>query len=499
LGRPFIALFWAAALFALSLLLNAQVFASGLIRAEGPFFKDQQGRIIFLRGVNISNTGKVPPFNPLRDDRQLEWIQDFGMNNIRLLFIWEAFEPERGKYNFAYLERLGGLVEEASKRGIYTVVDFHADAFSRFILNGCGSGFPKWTLPKNLEPSTPINDLSCKNWGLDASVSYLFGSDVWEMSQAFFSNTEGVRTRYMLAWRQIARFFKKYPMVVGYDLLNEPWGDEITEVAPLYEDVAQVIRQEDPKAVLFVEPAIFSLTAVLTSELPRPSFGNFAYAAHSYDVTVLGTQSWYTGRMLIEKSHSLIAERMQEWGVPIYIGEYGVAANGTNLDGYIELNYALNDYHLFSGAQWDFNPEWTEEAKDGWNVEDMSIVDPHGNPRNNFKIRPYPKAIAGEPLSFRVDDNPNIRERYVQLDWYHRPSLGVTEISVPRRLFFGNRLVLAKISDSSVKCNYDRDGMVVRCQSDSPGVVSVRLSAGPREESNNKRKRIRLCLSQKRM
>ena len=51
-----------------------------------------------------------------------------------------------------------------------------------------------------------------------------------------------------------AEKFADNPGIVGYDMLNEPFGDEALQISPLYEDVAARIRKHDTKAILFVEP-----------------------------------------------------------------------------------------------------------------------------------------------------------------------------------------------------------------------------------------------------
>jgi hypothetical protein len=56
-----------------------------------------------------------------------------------------------------------------------------------------------------------------------------------------------------------AETFAGNPAVLGYDLLNEPYGDEVTEIAPLYEDIAVRIRKHDSSAILFVQPQARSL------------------------------------------------------------------------------------------------------------------------------------------------------------------------------------------------------------------------------------------------
>lgn len=53
-----------------------------------------------------------------------------------------------------------------------------------------------------------------------------------------------------------AETFAENPAVIGYDLLNEPFGDEVTEIGPLYEDIAKRIRKHDTKGIFFIEPQV---------------------------------------------------------------------------------------------------------------------------------------------------------------------------------------------------------------------------------------------------
>jgi endoglycosylceramidase len=56
--------------------------------------------------------------------------------------------------------------------------------------------------------------------------------------------------------------------VIGYDLLNEPFGDEVTEIGPLYEDVAKRIRKHDTKGILFIEPQVSFCLGRAVTEIP---------------------------------------------------------------------------------------------------------------------------------------------------------------------------------------------------------------------------------------
>lgn len=51
---------------------------------------------------------------PLDDTKKLSYLQTlplYGVSIARVLFTWEAFEPERGQYNMEYLNYYLKLVE----------------------------------------------------------------------------------------------------------------------------------------------------------------------------------------------------------------------------------------------------------------------------------------------------------------------------------------------------------------------------------------------------
>jgi len=87
----------------------------------------------------------------------------------------------------------------------------------------------------------------------------------------FYSNAYGMRTQFLILWERLAQHFAAHPGIIGYDIINEPCGLEATELLPLYEEVAAVIRSVDHTAILFIEPHIAIGSGVQTTLPPPPS------------------------------------------------------------------------------------------------------------------------------------------------------------------------------------------------------------------------------------
>lgn len=131
-------------------------------------FIDSLGRVLMLRGVNLSGSSKVPftpdgstyrsegffdhrhvsfvgrPFPLEEADEHYRRLKSWGFNTLRFLITWEAVEHAApGIYDPEYLEYLRKVVSKAGEWGFKVFIDPHQDVWSRFT---GGDGAPGWTL-----------------------------------------------------------------------------------------------------------------------------------------------------------------------------------------------------------------------------------------------------------------------------------------------------------------------------------------------------------------
>ena len=144
---------------------------------EGPYFKDQHGRQVTLRGINVAGDSKLPtrpdlpshardgffdgdnvsfvgrPFALADADIHFRRLRSYGYNIIRYLFTWEAIEAKGpGRYDEEWIESTIQILRKAKEYDFMVSMDPHQDVWSRF---SGGSGAPMWTLyAMGLNPQT---------------------------------------------------------------------------------------------------------------------------------------------------------------------------------------------------------------------------------------------------------------------------------------------------------------------------------------------------------
>ena len=140
------------------------------ITTDGTWLKDECGRTLILRGVNLGGSTKIPagpngpshiregffdledvtyigkPFPLEAADEHFSRLNEWGLTFIRLLVTWEGIEHDGpGQYDEEYLDYIRAIVEKAGEYGINVFIDPHQDAWSRWT---GGDGAPAWVLEK---------------------------------------------------------------------------------------------------------------------------------------------------------------------------------------------------------------------------------------------------------------------------------------------------------------------------------------------------------------
>lgn len=453
---------------ALACLMSASVAEAAPLKVVGQRFVDQQGADVVLRGFNLSQLHKVPNFRPNQDPQLFDKLARLGVNLVRLQFNWEAFELQPGVYDESYLNYYADVVARAAARNIYVLVDVHQDAFSRWTLGGCGEGFPRWAIPPGIPQSTPDNSAKCANWGPQA---ILFSrNDMERAFNAFMTPGNLARERYLLMLERLAQRFAQAPNVIGYDLLNEPFGTA-ENLVRLYQDGAARVRTHHPDAIVFIEPEMWTGIGLQATKLGNPGIGNLAFAPHYYDVLIY-FKAW--SGLRYEPVAARNRELAHSWGAAVLLGEFG-SPEWLLAPNYMDMIYSDLEKFGESGTQWGYTPEWNPVTLDGWNGENLSVVNDKGELRNNFSLRPYVRRTAGAYGQWQksaglswLGIGPSL-----SYSWQHRPDKGGTEVFVPASFLNGKTQPQISVSPASARCQWQAASQLIQCTADQPGTVAL--------------------------
>ncbi len=236
------------------------------IHIEGSQFKDEFGRTLMLRGVNLGGSSKIPyrpngathlqegffdhrnvsfvgrPFPLDEADEHFRRLRTWGLTFLRFLVTWEAIEHAGpGIYDQEYLDYLRAVIEKAAEYGITVFIDPHQDVWSRFT---GGDGAPGWTLEAAGLDITHLCETG-------AALVHQFHCDpfphnIWSTNEGklatatmftlFFGGNdfapqvkvegepvqEFLQRHYIQAIQQAALRLRDLPNVIGYDSMNEP-------------------------------------------------------------------------------------------------------------------------------------------------------------------------------------------------------------------------------------------------------------------------------------
>lgn len=439
---------------------------------EGTVLRDRDGRSVLLRGLNAGGRSKVPPFVPFSYDAvdeeappfdealavYLDRVHDWGLNVVRLVFTWEAVEPERGRYDEAFLQRLDAMVAAATERRVRVILDNHQDVFARPY---CGDGFPLWAMA---DPDVD-KPADCSTWFL----GYFQNAAMQNDFDRFWNNEDGLMDAFEAMWTMMAQRYRDHDGVIGYEIINEPgWGTHRPEtfggevLTPFYTRMISVIRAVTDSQLVVIDTT--GIDGVLgETSLTRPEGEGLIFAPHFYDALALaGTK--------VPADLGIVHEKIAAWRalgdtfqLPTLIGEFGAAYDLAGAPEFIRAHWDAFDALQIHGTQWEYSV-----TGDVWNTEVLGVVDLDGTERATGRelLRPYPAAVAGSLTSFSYDSAAATADLSLEAD-------GVTLIRAPARLYPNGPRVTIVEGEGCTRYDEMREELVIGARG------SVRLTIAP--------------------
>lgn len=188
-------------------------------------FVDNYGRHVILNGINVISKSKDQGYLVAEDSTLYSRLRDWGFNSIRFGIIWDGVEPEPGVYNEDYLHGIDQHIQWAADNDIFVVLDMHQDLYSVLYADGA----PEWATLTEGKPHKT---------GAIWSDAYMLSKAVQTSFDNFWANTPasdgiGLQDHYAQMWQHVAKRYANNPMVIGYDLMNEPFpGSPALEIMP---------------------------------------------------------------------------------------------------------------------------------------------------------------------------------------------------------------------------------------------------------------------------
>jgi endoglycosylceramidase len=289
-----------------------------------------------------------------------------------------------GQYQRAYLDRVAAFVDQVRGHGIYVLLDFHEDGYSKEL---CEDGAPLWAitpLPSPLPPGGAVlepgqPDCHVAPEALAAHVS-------------FFADTNGLQEAFIAMVKQVALRFRDDQSVLGYELFNEPLGSW-DQAEAFSAKAAAALRQVDARHLVFWEP---SATRNITDYAPIPP-KPFTVPGTVYTVHIYSSKDGDWMRRLDSSAHGAHDEA-EAWGTPLFVSEHGCDSNALG-EAWTSRLFDDFDQDRVSSTYWIWNPGLLTRNSDG------SFAFTDGGKVLATLSRPYAPAVGGDIDSVRWDSS----------------------------------------------------------------------------------------------
>ena len=282
-------------------------------------------------------------------ERDFKIIKSFGMNVVRIPFhysVLEEYEFNTGfKSNaFRWFDR---AIEWGRKYGIYVILDMH--------------GAPSGQTIDHTDGRSVENDLWTKKEAQDSMVRI---------------------------WEAIAKRYKDEPVVAGYDLVNEPWGDFSTRKHfPMLKKICQrlyyAIRATGDNHIIYFAGGVpgsglLDTHGIIKKELKNPT--NVGLTQHYYPGLFGSPETIQSHSRFISLDLPAIERQVNTQDIPFMVGEFNVSV--TSSGGRFVLRRYFDEYlkRGWVATMWSYKilrpwPGWGGDSE--WWIVKNKAENPH--------------------------------------------------------------------------------------------------------------------------
>lgn len=365
---------------------------------EVKYIRDKHNRALILHGFNTAGSAKnsIDGMPWITEEHVRNEAIEIGSNFVRFLIFWSRIEPQPGKYDETYLNKVAERIQWYKNQGMYVLLDMHQDLYGPKFN---GNGAPEWA---TYDDGLPVKQQN--PWAL----TYL-QPGVMRAFDNFWNNKYELQTYYSNMWKRVSKYFSNNDTVIGYDIMNEPFGGskiwpffEKRELGNMYQKVIHEIRSVDQNHWIFFEPQAFGVNQGLGSTLPKLQDPRLVYAPHLYPILLETSQSYkgLTKKIIQQTIRNWQNNRIKEvktYETPLFLGEFGL-----NITKAGALDYVSDVLNMLNPISSGFT-YWSNDT-DSWGPYDTNG---HFNVLAKQLAYPYPRAIAGTSISWSFNRETN--------------------------------------------------------------------------------------------
>lgn len=398
-------------------------------------FVDGLGREIYMRGWNVSGSGKLAEtgYKPFKSAADAGISFDLmgetaGSNVVRFTVAWEGVNPRPNEIDEGYLQAIVAQMREAIRNRMYVLVDFHNGNYSRYLFGPnskfTGDGAPQYAVRHEYRGKSRC--VPCVSWFEHSLLDPNLGNaidDFWN-NRAINGNPVRIQDAFLWQMGVTLDYIRthlspaEFNYVLGLDPFNEPVApNHLTKqqdfnqklLWPFHLRVREVMDVHGWAGKLaFSELIVYWSTPIGAGGfVPDVKPGaRFVFDAHFYDVPRLANLAVLApGNGIYLKDIAKVRDVARAWGSAPFLSEFGAAVpfkgasdpnpvinyiyqalEANNTGGLIKSRYISPYTHPVSATEWHWDTNYGRHqefqngvgpmltAADAWNNEDFSVV-----------------------------------------------------------------------------------------------------------------------------